>query len=59
MIPEYSVVCPNCGCDEYIGLDKNDYEGVNILQNYFQNIIMSRPDWKSRYKIEPRRRTDE
>lgn len=55
MVPEYSVVCPNCGHNVYVGLDENDYEGVNILQNCFNRIIMGRPDWKSRYKTEPRK----
>lgn len=55
-IPEYSVVCPVCGRDIFIGLDEEDYEGVRILRNCFNEVIMSRPDWKSRYKVEPRKR---
>lgn len=55
-IPEYSVVCPVCGRDIFIGLDEEDYEGVRILRNCFNEIIMSRPDWKSRYKVKPRKR---
>lgn len=55
-IPEYSVVCPVCGRDVYIGLDEEDYDDVRILRNCFNEIIMSRPDWKSRYKVEPRKR---
>lgn len=55
-IPEYSVVCPVCGRDIFIGLDKEDYDGVGILRNCFNEVIMSRPDWKSRYKVEPRKR---
>ena len=53
-IPEYSVVCPVCGRDVYIGLDKADYDG-RFLSNCYNEVIMSRPDWKSRYKVEPRR----
>lgn len=55
-IPAYSVICPQCGVDIFIGLDKEDHEGVGILRNFFNEIIMSRPDWKSRYKVEPRSR---
>lgn len=55
-IPEYSVVCPVCGYSIHIGLDEEDYEGVNIMRNCFNEVIMSRPDWKSRYKIAPRKR---
>ena len=55
MIPEYSIVCPNCGYEVYIGLDENDCEDANISQNCFNRIIMDRPDWKSRYKTEVRR----
>ena len=55
-IPEYSVVCPVCGRDIFIGFDKEDYDGVGILCNCFNEVIMSRPDWKSRYKVEPRKR---
>ena len=55
-IPEYSVVCPQCGRDIYIGLDEEDYEGVNIMRNCLNEVIMSRPDWKSRYKVESRRK---
>ena len=54
-IPEYSIVCPVCGRDIYIGLDKADYYG-GFLSNCYNEVIMSRPDWKSRYKVEPRRR---
>lgn len=53
-IPEYSIVCPVCGRDIYIGLDEEDYEGVRILRNCFNEVIMSRSDWKSRYKVKPR-----
>lgn len=53
-IPEYSVVCPVCGRDIYIGLDKADYDG-RFLGNCYNEVITSRPDWKSRYKVEPRR----
>lgn len=59
MIPEYLIVCPNCGYEAYVGLDKNDYEATNILSNCFNSIIMSRPDWENRYKIKPRRRMNE
>jgi len=55
-IPQYSVICPQCGRDIHIGLDEEDYEGVNIIRNCFNEVIMSRPDWKSRYKVEPRKR---
>jgi hypothetical protein len=49
-------VCPVCCRDIFIGLDEEDYEGVRILRNCFNEVIMSRPDWKSRYKVEPRKR---
>ena len=52
-IPEYSVICPVCSCDIFIGLDEEDYEGVRILRNCYNKIITSRPDWKSRYKVKP------
>lgn len=59
MMPEYSVVCPNCGHNVYIGLDKNDCGDVNFMPNCFNSIIMNRPDWKSRYKTEVRRAVNE
>ena len=55
-IPEYSVSCPVCSHNIFIGLDEEDYEGAGILRNCYNEIIMSRPDWKSRYKTEPRMR---
>lgn len=53
-IPQYSVNCPVCGHNLFIGLDDEDYEDIKIIHNCFNEIIMSRPDWKSRYKVEPR-----
>ena len=54
-IPEYSVICPICGRDIYVGLDEADYDG-RFLRNCYNETIMSRTDWKSRYKVEPRRK---
>lgn len=55
-IPEYSVVCPVCDYNIYIGVDEEDCEGVRMFSNCFAKVIMNRPDWTSRYKIKPRRR---
>lgn len=55
-IPNYSVVCPACGYETYIGIDDNDCENYSFCSNLFKSIIMNRADWKGRYKIEPRAR---
>lgn len=55
-IPEYSISCPVCSHNIYIGLNEEDYEGVNIMPGCLNKVIMSRPDWKSRYKVKPRKR---
>lgn len=53
MIPQYSMTCPNCGHNVYVGLDNSDYEGGHFLKNCYNDIIMNRPDWRTRYKTEP------
>ena len=54
-IPEYSVKCPVCGYETYIGLDPRDCgEDYNmaIIQGVYADIIFNRKDWKERYKTE-------
>lgn len=54
-IPEYSVKCPVCGYETYIGIDPMDCgEDFNkaMGQNVYAVIIFNRKDWKERYKTE-------
>ena len=55
-IPEYRIICPVCKYDIYIGIDREDYDREAwFYNNRFNELITSRPDWKSRYKSEPRK----
>lgn len=52
-IPEYSVKCPMCGYETYIGLDPMDCgEDFNkaLTQNVYADIIFNRKDWEEKYK---------
>ena len=52
-IPEYSVKCPICGYETYIGTDPIDCgEDFNIgmLRGVYADIIFNRKDWVERYK---------
>lgn len=54
-IPEYSVICPVCGYETYVGLDPMDCgEDFNTasLRNLYADIIFNRKDWVKRYKTE-------
>lgn len=54
-IPEYEIKCPVCGYTEYIGLDPLDCgDDFNEVYNRgaLAEIIFSRPDWVTKYKIE-------
>lgn len=54
-IPEYSVKCPVCGYETYIGLDPIDCgDDFNeaMMRGVYANIIFNREDWKERYKTE-------
>ena len=54
-IPEYSIICPVCGRETYIGLDHKDCgEDFNkvFLRNIYADIIFNRNDWAERYKTE-------
>lgn len=55
-IPEYKVKCPVCGYEVYVGIDNNDCDNWRGVRGVFGDIIMNRSDWKSRYKVEPRKR---
>ena len=54
-IPEYSIKCPVCGHEIYIGLDPMDCEedfNKVFIRNLYADIIFNRKDWKERYKTE-------
>lgn len=52
-IPEYSIICPVCGYETYIGLDPMDCgEDFNKVLNVYADIIFNRKDWEERYKTE-------
>lgn len=53
-IPEYSIRCPICGYETYIGLDPRDCgeDYNNGLVNVYADIIFNRKDWEERYKTE-------
>lgn len=54
-IPEYSIKCPVCGYETYIGTDPTDCgEDFNIvmMRGVYADIIFNREDWKERYKTE-------
>ena len=54
-IPEYSVKCPVCGYETYIGLDPTDCgEDFNkaLIRGVYADVIFNRNDWKARYKTE-------
>lgn len=52
-IPEYSIKCPVCGHETYIGLDPrdcgDDFNNV-LIRNVCAEIIFNRKDWEERYK---------
>lgn len=56
-IPEYSIKCPVCGYETYIGVDPTDcgedYNEV-IMLGVYAGIIFNREDWLERYKTEVR-----
>lgn len=54
-VPNYSVICPNCGSNIHLGYDPDD-----LLGTYAENTICSwipllkeRKDWNDRYRVEP------
>ena len=52
-IPEYSIKCPVCRYEIYIGIDPMDCgEDFNksTIRNIYGDIIFNRDDWKERYK---------
>lgn len=54
MVPEYSVVCSNCGYGENLGYDPEDLVGTNA-ENIFCPwipLLSNRDDWKERYKVD-------
>lgn len=50
MIPDYSVRCPDCGKEIYIGLDP--YDTDYTTPNALCYAMTKRPDWKERYRVE-------
>ena len=54
-IPEYSIKCPVCGYETYIGLDPRDcgedFDNA-LIRNVYADVIFKRKDWKERYKTE-------
>ena len=54
-IPEYSIVCPVCGYEHYIGMDTADCgKDFRPYHNVYTDVIFNRKDWKERYKTEVR-----
>lgn len=54
-IPVYSIKCPVCGHETYVGLDPidcgEDYN-IGLIRSVCADIIFNRKDWKERYKTE-------
>ena len=54
-IPDYSIKCPVCGCEIFVGVDPldcgEDYNKV-LMRNVYAGIIFNRKDWVERYKTE-------
>lgn len=58
-VPEYNVVCSNCGHSEYLGFDPDDLRGTeceNMLCSWIP-LLKKREDWDERYRVEPIRST--
>lgn len=54
-IPEYSIKCPVCGYETYVGIDPIDCgEDFNrgMIRGAYADVIFNRKDWKERYKTE-------
>ena len=54
-IPVYSIKCPVCGHETYVGLDPIDCGedfSIWLTQSVYADIIFNRKDWKERYKTE-------
>lgn len=54
-IPQYSIKCPVCGYETYIGLDPMDCGddfNKSRIRGIYADIIFNRKDWKERYKTE-------
>lgn len=45
---EYSFFCPECGYEEYFGVNPNKYK--NIISPYSE--MFNRPDWDERFGID-------
>lgn len=56
-IPKYSIKCPVCGYETYLGIDPmdcgKDYNEL-MVRGVYADIIFNREDWKERYKTEIR-----
>ena len=44
---EYEILCPECGCEIYLGIDPNKTK--NLWSPYKE--IFNRPDWKERFEV--------
>ena len=54
-VPEYNLVCPNCGHNEDLGFDSDDLKGTDN-ENLFClwiPLLKKREDWNERYRVEP------
>ncbi len=54
-IPEYNVICPNCGYSEYLGYDSDDLIGTEseYVYCFWIPLLKKRKDWNERYRVEP------
>lgn len=57
LVPEYKVICPNCGHEEYLGCDSYDLKGTELenLHCPWIPLLKKREDWNGRYRVEPTR----
>lgn len=56
-IPEYSVKCPNCGFERFLGYDSDDLKRT-FYENTFCSwmpLLKERADWNERYKVGKKR----
>lgn len=58
LIPEYTIKCPVCGSTIYLGTDPRDQDAPTAGNGY-KDAIMSRDDWESRYKVDPKIKNDD
>ena len=57
-VPEYSVKCPNCGYEKYLGYDPDDLKGIDCENTlcFWIPMLKKRKDWAERFRISPIRK---